>query len=422
MGHAPADEPRAASEFAGSGVASVRDMRSFVVALGAAIALTVSPAVAHAASARPQGSSTASAYDFLDLMMDKYASGHVLRLVQSFQPQPALDYTASVTYDDALVIDAYLARGRPGDVRRATVIGDALLFVQTNDVEQDGRLRAAYAPTPLRSPARIKVVNATTTVGSLAWAGMALTRLRARTGNDAYLDGALAIGNWIQDHAADTRGAGGYTGGARADGTSIQWKSTEHNIDAYALFEMLASATGDPIWSTRANAALTFVQSMWEPTHGRFFTGTEDDGVTVNDTLRPEDVNSWSYLALQAPEYEHALDWDRVHLAAKADGFDGVSFCQGDRSGVWFEGTAHLALAFALRGSTADAAHAQRYLATIRRAQVSGLNADGRGIIAASKDGLGDCGGDGYDASLHTGATAWYLLAARGVNPFIAAL
>jgi hypothetical protein len=36
---------------------------------------------------------------------------------------------------------------------------------------------------------------------------------------------------------------------------------------------------------------------------------------------------------------------------------------------------------------------------------------------SASKDGLTDCAGDSANASLHTGTTAWYILAASGVNP-----
>jgi hypothetical protein len=46
-------------------------------------------------------------------------------------------------------------------------------------------------------------------------------------------------------------------------------------------------------------------------------------------------------------------------------------------------------------------------------------NADGKGIVSASSDGLDTGFGDLYYASLHTGATAWYLLAATGTNPFV---
>ena len=55
----------------------------------------------------------------------------------------------------------------------------------------------------------------------------------------------------------------------------------------------------------------------------------------------------------------------------------------------------------------------------IEAGQASAPNADGKGIDAASKDGLdtGD-GSDKYYASLHIGATAWYCLAKLSANPF----
>ena len=95
-----------------------------------------------------------------------------------------------------------------------------------------------------------------------------------------------------------------------------------------------------------------------------------------------------------------------------------MSFCRGDRSGVWFEGTGHLADALEFRGEPGDRAQAARYLADIYYAQTYGPGADGRGIIAASRNGLTDCGGGTYYTSLHTGTTAWYILAADKINPF----
>jgi hypothetical protein len=102
-----------------------------------------------------------------------------------------------------------------------------------------------------------------------------------------------------------------------------------------------------------------------------------------------------------------------------AGGFSGVSYCRADRSGVWFEGTAHLADALEFRGNPGDDALAARYLADVYYAQAHGRNGDGLGIIAASRDGLGDCASGSYYASLHTGTTAWYILAAKKVDPFV---
>ena len=37
--------------------------------------------------------------------------------------------------------------------------------------------------------------------------------------------------------------------------------------------------------------------------------------------------------------------------------------------------------------------------------------------MAASRDRLSDCQGGDLYASLHTGTTAWYILAAEGIDP-----
>jgi hypothetical protein len=359
-----------------------------------------------------------NAYLFLDQMMDMYTSGSTLRLVQSFTGGLLHGYTDSVTYDDALIIDALLARGTADDLARAQVIGNALMYVQANDPAHDGRIRAAYGPGPLTGPGAVVTTDATSDVGNMAWVGQALMQLYASTNDVAYLDGATGIATWIQDNTYDTRGSGGYTGGITANGSKISWKSTEHNIDVYALFTMLAAASEDPIWSTRAAWAQQFVESMWDSSQGRFSVGTLDDGVTVNDAEQPEDVNSWSYLALENPAYATSVDWDVHNLAVNTKAFSGVSFCLGDRSGVWFEGTAHLADALETRNGAGDQTQADAYLGGIAYAQLDGKNANGLGIIAASKNGLRDCDGGEYFASLHTGATAWYLLALQNANPF----
>jgi hypothetical protein len=370
--------------------------------------------------ARQLDRSVADAYSFLSQMMDRYAAGTTPRLVQSFTGGVLgqQHFTASETYDDALIIDAYLAAGTAAARSRARVIGDGLRYVQANDPRHDGRVRAAYAPTPLRSPADVTATDSATAVGGMAWAGQALVRLYAATGGRAYLTAAEAIGNWVQAHCYDARGPGGYTGGETANGQKIGWKSTEHNIDLYALFGLLATETGDSAWSARAGWARRFVVRMWDAGQRRFYVGTTSDGVTPNESVMPEDVNSWSYLALRDPAYAASLGWDMRNLAVTAGGFSGVSSCREDRSGVWFEGTAHLADALEYRGNPGDGTWAARYVSVVYYAQAHGLNHDGLGIIAASRDGLSDCGGGSYYASLHTGATAWYILAVRRVDPF----
>ena len=83
-------------------------------------------------------------------------------------------------------------------------------------------------------------------------------------------------------------------------------------------------------------------------------------------------------------------------------------------SKVWFEGSGHLALALQERGAAGDQDRAEELLADIRLVQRDAANGDGKGIVATSTDGLDSGFGDLYYASLHTGTTAWYLLAAVG--------
>src|ERR1700683_5545762 len=141
--------------------------------------------------------SVAGALSFLNLMMDRYAAGSTPRLVQSFTGGVLgqQGFTSSVTYDDALVIDAYLAEGTRAGRARAEAIGDGLLYVQAHDPAHDGRIRAAYAPRPLLSPGDVDATDPATLAGNMAWAGQSLVQLYAATGRAAYLAGAEAIGD-----------------------------------------------------------------------------------------------------------------------------------------------------------------------------------------------------------------------------------
>src|ERR1700682_1564280 len=94
----------------------------------------------------PLKTSVTNAYAFLNQMMDAYAQGITVRLCQSYSDQIAggTFFSTAFIYDNALLVLAYLARGRASDIQRAKVIGNALLYAQQNDAVADGRLRQAY--------------------------------------------------------------------------------------------------------------------------------------------------------------------------------------------------------------------------------------------------------------------------------------
>jgi hypothetical protein len=395
-----------------------------------------------------------------------------IRLAQSYTDQAGLFSTAFV-YDNALAVLALLARGRSGTAR-GRALGDALIFAQDNDpTYADGRLRQAYnvgpyvfydgVPQPdgfVRSDGRANVGAQFgflgTAVGDMAWPGIALVALARRTRDARYATAAVRIGEWIQARAFSTQPLGGYTFGVDGGDNPLPFSSTEHNIDLIAFFGQLARLTGDHVWRTRRDHARAFVARMWEPEGGFFYTGT-NNGIDINPFPIPEDTQTWSYLALGSRRYAASLDWELTNLSVvdtpervnstltAGQRFEGVTFSSAslvanenepiapfqprpDRFGVWFEGSAHLALALRTRQRRGDEANAFRLLASTEAAQdqlgagqtMGGLALPERAGVVSASSPLDTGFGFGYYPYRHVGATAWYLLAHTRSNPLAA--
>lgn len=402
-------------------------LRILVAASGMSLGLST-PTVA-----APEEETVSNAYLHLDGAMDEWASPPALRVPSSYHGGFLDFWDNSVTYDNALVIIAYANRKNNVDsLNRARTMGDALLQMQAKDPIGDGRLRNAYGPENLFDSNGVPNIQTWGSAsGNQAWAGMALAHLAHVTKDTKYRDGALRIGEWLLRETKDTRGRGGFTGGYRSDGTKTEWKSTEHNIDMVGLFGMLHQLTKDRKWRRARKHARKFVKSMWDKKEGCFHIGTKPDGVTINrDEYIPEDVQSWGYLALRSDRYRQALDWNIANLEVTDDSNPsqpvvGVRFAlqikkehqKKNDNTVWLEGTAHMALALRMSGKKKHKKRARAYLNSIRTAQLHGPNADGKGIQANSKEG--HSGGDDVNyTSLHTGATAWYIMAKQELNPF----
>ncbi|MBV9759941.1 MAG: hypothetical protein JO340_05210 [Acidobacteriaceae bacterium] len=418
------------------------------------------------ASAENITASLDAAYNFLNTMMDAYATGSTIRLTQSYSDQQGLESTA-FTYDNAVLIDAYLVRDESGDVSRAEVLGNGLLYAQQTNSYNDGRLFQAYfvnAPDPRGAyiqPAGAPFYFYGSSTGDMAWAGMALCHLYKQTKNSSYLNGATRLGNWIYTNAFSTTGAGGYTAGVDAGNNRLTYKSTEHNIDTFAFFTMLAAQTGSSFWTTRAQWAANLVAAMWNSTGGFFWTGTGNDGATINTSNVPEDVQTWSYLAFLNNSYAASLQWVTTNLMtidnpqtinSKLTGNTRIlgetyaslslreltpseSYDQPpDPNAVWLEGTAHTVAALLARGlpaerdpnTAADLATALLLLQNIATAQqllgvgqtVGGASIPaGQGIVASSSV-LNGGFGSSYYPNLHIGATGWAAIAAQIGNPF----
>jgi hypothetical protein len=423
-------------------------------------------------SAEDYNASANKGYQFQDMMMDAYASGSTVRLTQSYSDQ-ALGATA-FTYDNAVAIDAYLIRGTHDDVARAEVLGNGLVYAQaTNFPFNDGRFAQAYfVNTPATdgsgayiTPAAFPFYFYGSAVGDQAWAGMALAQLYRRTGKAQYLMAALKVGNWIVTNTYNTLGAGGYSFGTNINQynqsvPSPNGKSTEHNIDTYAFFSMLArithngSAANGSSWKSLAQHALDFVLAMYNPAGGYFYTGTLGDQITINLSPIPEDCQDWSYLALLNNRYANTIDWALANLqttdtaASPHSSLTGTEKITGivfdtaslttpfyDPNAVWLEGTAHtvsalIARIIAGRGSLSsrfsDLKTVELFVKNSREAQAelgAGQTVNGTAIpigegLVASTSVMDTGFGYTYGPSLHIGATGWYLIAIQGANPF----
>ncbi|GIG41185.1 Tat pathway signal sequence domain protein [Cellulomonas phragmiteti] len=387
------------------------------------------------------------------------------RLAQSYADELGLFSTAFV-YDNALAICALLADGRRSSVDSARIIGDGLVFAQDHDPDHtDGRLRQAYNVGPYTfydgTPQPDGFVRADgsanvgaqfgflgTAVGDMAWPGIALLHLFRATRDARYLTAAVRIGEWITSTTWSTAPLGGFSFGVDGVDAPVPNGSTEHNVDCVAFFTMLRKATGERRWTDASEHALAFVDRMWEPGSGWFWTGT-NDGVEINRDPVPLDPATWSRLAIRERRYDGALDWAGQALAvtddpsaatsqlpADAGRISGVTFSTASLTstatyndtpvhpqGVWLEGTAQLATSLLDRDRRGDRQRADWLLGQVRRAQdtlgagqrLGGAPVDG-GVVAASS--LLDSGfGFGYFQVQHVGATAWFLLASNAANP-----
>ncbi len=411
------------------------------------------------------------AYQFLDYMMDIYASGATTRIVQSYSDEGGLASTAFV-YDNALLVQAYLAARK---LTRAKIVGDAILYAQTSDPAGDGRVRQAYFANAAAANGDYVTPGYSyfqgSAMGDVAWSGMALAQLYDHTGEQKYLNGAISAGTFIEGYRDSNPTPGGYF-----FGNGAQYKSTEHNIDIYAFFSMLARLTGNSTWTSGALYAKAFVEAMYFPVGGHFWTGTSDAANDINYSNTPEDVQTWSYLAFRDPKYSETIDWVKTNLACTDTSFaynntwglsplgngygtlnvrvsgmtyaslsklgvvvDGSLNGPSDADAVWLEGTGHLIAALLQRrlpankdipGFNGDIDTAFQLITSCQIAQnnLAGLgrtpvqHANGNPIptglgLTASTSALNTGFGFSYYPNLHIGATSWYVMGAQSYNP-----
>ncbi|MDK2982065.1 MAG: hypothetical protein PWQ55_2412 [Chloroflexota bacterium] len=340
------------------------------------------------------------------------------------------------SYDNALAALAFIS---DGEQEQAKALLDAFVTAVANDRYQPDRLRNAYVygdirPFPgwssgTRLPGWYDVAEKTyyedqyqvgTNVGNSSFVSLALLQYYRQYGGEEYLQLAQTIMDWVLANCTDeTPGfTAGYDGWPEAEDGMKVWtyKSTEHNIDAYAVFKQLYVLTGEERYGTAAESAKSFIQSMYDEEKGYFYTGTLEDGLTPNPDNVVLDAQVWSLLSLGVLDfmpYQAALDTAVGMQTAEG----GYPFHAANTNGGWWpEGTAFTALALREAKRDAEAQAALDALAGIQRESGSFPAA----TVAQLSTGFDLFTGDPwtYRDIPHIAPAAWYVMAVNGFNPY----
>jgi len=374
---------------------------------------------------------------YLDNIKFNLKSPNNLRFILSFKTTAEKKdiYLKNVafTYDNALALIAFLSRGNEEDIKRAKIIADSFLYAQENDrFFKDGRLRNAYQSGDLID---LKTKKAKlpgwwdekkkmwfedkefvgTHTGNIAWAMISLISFYEFTKEEKYLKSVEKLGEWVLMNCKDERGSGGYTGGYigwEPKQEKLLWKSTEHNLDLYVAFERLYKNTKNDKWKEASGYAKKFLESVHNKEEGFFWTGTKEDGISINKDVIPLDVQVWGLLALREKErftknIRKAEKNFYVYSCpiCKVDGFD----FNDDKDGVWYEGTAQMAVGYNFLGEE------ENYKKTLYMLQ-KGIKRDG--LYASCHNGISTGFNWKYYKRLHIGAASWAIFAYLKVNPY----
>ena len=365
------------------------------------------------------------------------------RLLKSYEsnqaenPNDLYIQNAAFSYDNALAAMAFISEDNQSDAER---ILDAFVYAVENDRFQPDRIRNAYSYGDIhalpgwQSGARLPgwydlekreyyedQYQVGTNVGNTSFVAMALLHYFNQYGGEKYLNTATTIMDWVLKNCTDqTVGfTAGYDGWPEGDGSHYYvytYKSTEHNIDAYAVFNELYAITSDERYREAADSALQFIVSMYDPEKGYFYTGTGEDGITPSKENVVLDAQVWTLLSLGIDQYDpfsKALD-TALEMKTSEGGYP--FHAENTNGGWWPEGTAFTALALREIGKSTDALSALDALMNIQLES----GAFPAATVSNLSTGFNLFTGEPwtYSENPHIAPTAWFIMAVNGFNPY----
>jgi len=350
-------------------------------------------------------------------------------LIASYEGDKSLKDMA-FTYDQALAVQAFLASG---DIKRAQAI---LNFYSGKAEQSDGLYYNAYdAKTGLLREYTIQS-------GPNAWIGISACQYVEQTGDKGLLAVAEAIADILirmQDGSTD-KGIKG--------GPDLDWVSTEHNLDAYALFRMLYNITQDKRYEIAAAATLGWLKDVgYNRPEARPMRGRGDATIATDtfswaiasigpDTLMQNDMDPDDIMEFAENECKVSAVFVRPEKKyLTVVGFDFAKAQHVGRGGIIStEWTGQMIVAFTImadyhrdRGDREKEkiylSKAEYYLSQLGKMVISSPSPTGQGegcLPYASVDNVDTGHGWRVARGHRTGsvaATAYYIFASRSYNP-----
>lgn len=350
-------------------------------------------------------------------------------LVMSFEGDSDINNWAFV-YDQSLVLQAYV---NFSDYERARHMLD---FFDKKAKRENGSFYNAYYAND-GSPAEFVVHS-----GPNIWLGIAILQYTRKSQDPSYLRLAEEIAQTIINLQAQDK-----DGGIRG-GPSVEWYATEHNLDAYAFFDMLHKITFKPVYAQARDKVLKWlVQHTYDKSDLPIKRGKGDSTIAT-------DTYAWSIAAIGPEKLEElGMNPDRImefaeeHCAVEVDylrpggdtirvkGFDFAPAAHVARGGVVSsEWTAQMIISFKIMAdyyhkkemiakSRAYLAKADEYLANLGNMIISSPSPSGQGesCLPYATQELADTGhGWSTPKGNSTGSvsgTAYTLFAYYNYNP-----
>jgi len=232
---------------------------------------------------------------------------HRTGLVMSFEGDNAISGWA-FTYDQSLAAQDFLIND---DLERSRKVLDFYI----NDA-QKGELDLFYNAYYVNDGS---IAEYTLHAGPNIWLGLAAVQFYSRTKEENYLSLAKNIAEAIiklqnQDKEGGIRG-----------GPDVSWFATEHNLDAYALFNMLYQAGGQQQYRDARDRVLNWlVKHTYDKTEVPIKRGKGDSTIAT-------DTYAWSIAAIGPEKLEElGMDPDEIMKFAQENCAVEVNFQRPD--------------------------------------------------------------------------------------------